>query len=156
MTHSLQKSVRQSRRQEGGFALVTAVLLLILISATVVNTIDFSGEEFQSGGRARATGKNLYAADAGVQLGLTRLNQPRDLSGFSHAMTDGTVVESRARDDASVQDIEPLGAGKPPDGYAITVGSGWVNELFLLEITAVANNSGVTEVESKLSSLQPN
>ncbi len=156
MTRRMHREIRRARRQEGGFALITAVLLLILISATVVNTIDFSGEEFQSGGRARATGKNLYAADAGIQLGLTRLTQPRDLTGFSHTMSDGTVVESRARDDSSVQDIESLGIGEPPEGYGINIGSGYVNELFALEVTAVATNDGVTEVESKLSSLQPN
>jgi hypothetical protein len=143
-------------RREGGFALITAVLLLLLISATVINTIDFSGEEYQSGGRARASTKNLYAADAGIQLGLSRLTQPRDLSAFSHTLSDGTVIESRARDEAAPKDIESVGIGEPPEGYGINIGSGYVNELFLLTVTAEAANGGVTELESKMSSLQPN
>ena len=163
MRARLQRAIRMratrtgaTSRREGGFVLITSVLLLLLISATVVNTIDFSGEEFQSGGRARSSATNLYAADAGIQLGLTRLTQPRDLSGFSYSLTDGTLVESRARDETAVKDIEPLGMGKPPDGYSIEIGKGFVNELFSIQVTAVAANAAVTELESKMASLQPN
>jgi hypothetical protein len=138
-------------------ALVTAVLLLLLISATVISTIEFSGQEYQAGGRARSTARNLYAADSGIQIGLRRIGMsPRNLTAISFNMTDGTLVESKARSDPAPKDMVQLGTGKPPDGYAINVGSGYVNEIFQLNVTAQANNGANTELESKLGSLAPN
>jgi hypothetical protein len=149
-------SSRVSRKRQGGIALVTAVLLLLLISGTIVSTIEFSGGEYQAGGRARATSRNLYAADSGVQLGFIRVAAPRDLSPFTFTLSDGTTVESRARSDASAQPIAAAGIGQPPDGYAINVGTGYVNELFDLNVTASSPAGSVSELESKLALLQPN
>ncbi|MBW1884927.1 MAG: hypothetical protein JRJ58_15455 [Deltaproteobacteria bacterium] len=146
----------RSKRRESGFALVTAVVILVLVSGVVVNLISYSSQELQAGGRLRATLKNLYAADSGVQLSIQRIQLPRDLSAFSYNLTDGTLVESRGRSDAAAMPIEAVGIGAPPDGYSINVGSGFVNELFLLNVTAQAVNRGVVELETKLGSLQPN
>ncbi len=146
----------RSKRRESGFALVTAVVILVLVSGVVVNLISYSSQELQAGGRLRATLKNLYAADSGVQLSMQRIQLPRDLSAFSYNLTDGTLVESRSRSDAAAMPIETAGIGAPPDGYSINVGSGFVNELFLLNVTAQAVNRGVVELETKLGSLQPN
>jgi len=146
----------RSKRRESGFALVTAVVILVLVSGVVVNLISYSSQELQAGGRLRATLKNLYAADSGVQLSMQRIQLPRDLSAFSYNLTDGTLVESRGRSDAAAMPIEAVGIGAPPDGYSINVGSGFVNELFLLNVTAQAVNRGVVELETKLGSLQPN
>jgi hypothetical protein len=147
---------RIDRRREGGIALIVTVLLLLLISASVINTIEFSGDEHAGGGRARATGKTMYAADSGIQLGMSRIALPRDLNAFTFALTDGTTIESRKRSEATPQDIESVGIGKPPDGYAINVGLGYVNEVFDLNVTSMAANGGVAELETKLASLQPN
>lgn len=146
----------KAHRRESGFALVTAIVILVLVSGVVVNLIDYSSQELQAGGRSRATLKNLYAADSGVQLSLQRIQLPRNLTAFSYTMTDGTLVESRSRTDATAQDISPVGVGAPPDGYSINVGGGFVNELFLLNVTAEARNNGVAELEAKLGSLQSN
>ena len=139
-----------------GFALVTAMVVLMLVSAVVVNLIDYSGTERASSARSRSSQKNLFAADSGVQLAFQRIQLPRDLSGFSYAMTDGTVIESRRRTDGAPQAIATAGLGAPPDGYSINVGGGYVNQLFQVNVTAAAANSGISELEAKLGSLQPN
>jgi hypothetical protein len=146
----------RSERRKSGFALVTAVVILLLVSGVVVNLISYSSQEMQAGGRLRATLKNLYAADSGVQLSMQRIQLPRDLTAFSYNLTDGTLVESRSRSDAAAMPIQTVGIGAPPDGYSINVGSGFVNELFLLNVTAQGVNRGVAELETKLGSLQPN
>ena len=143
-------------RGDAGFALVTAMVVLLLVSAVVSNLIGYSGEEAQSSARSRSSLKNLYAADSGIQLSLQRLQLPRDLTAFTYTLTDATLVESRSRGDASPQPIAPVGIGPPPEGYSINVGGGFVNELFLLNVTASASNNGVAELEAKLGSLQPN
>ena len=135
---------------------MTAIVILVLVSGVVVNLIDYSSQELQAGGRSRSTMKSLYAADSGIQLTLQRIQLPRDLTAFSYTMTDGTVVESRARTDASPQAITEADSGPPPDGYSINVGSGFVNELFRTNVTASAMNNGIVELEAKLGSLQPN
>lgn len=146
----------RGRNREAGFALVTAVVILVLVSSVVVNLIDYSSQEMQAGGRSRSTAKNLYSADSGIQLSLQRIQLPRDLTAFSYNMTDGTLVESRSRNDATPQPIETLGPGAPPDGFSINIGGGFVNELFLLNVIALGNSGGVAELEAKLGSLQPN
>jgi len=146
----------RSKARKSGFALVTAVVILVLVSGVVVNLINYSSQELQAGGRLRSTLKNLYAADSGVQLSLQRIQIPRDLSAFTYNLTDGTLVESRSRGDAAPLPIEAVGIGAPPDGYSINIGSGFINELFLLNVTAQALNRGVAELETKLGSLQPN
>jgi hypothetical protein len=145
-----------SRGREAGFALVTALVVMLLVSAVVSNLIGYSSEEAQSSARSRASLKNIYAADSGIQLSLQRLQLPRDLTAFTYALADTTLVESRSRDDAMPQPISAAGIGPPPDGYSINVGGGFVNELFLLNVTASAANNGVAELEAKLGSLQPN
>jgi hypothetical protein len=153
--NSNQRTMRTNQRQRG-FALVTAVVILVLVSSVVVNLIDYSSQEMQAGGRSRTTAKNLYAADSGIQLSLQRIQLPRDLSAFTYNMSDGTLVESRRRSDATPQPIQTLGVGAPPDGFSINVGGGFVNELFQLNAIALGTNSGIAELEAKLGSLQPN
>jgi len=143
-------------RRAGGFALITAMVVMLLVSAVVSNLIGYSGQEAHSSARSRASLENLYAADSGIQLSLQRLQVPRDLSAFTYNMASGTQVQSRSRNDMAPQPIAPAGVGPPPDGYSINVGGGFLNELFLLNVTAVAANNGVTELEAKLGSLQPN
>jgi hypothetical protein len=149
---------REGRRRRGqaGFALVTAIVVLVLVSAVVINLIDYSGEEAFSSARSRAVVKNLYAADSGIEVSMNRIQLPRNLAAFSYTLTDNTRVESRSRSDGSPQPIAAAGVGPPPDGYSINVGGGFVNELFLLNVTSVAANNGVAELEAKLGSLQPN
>lgn len=147
---------RPNRDRRGGFALVTAVVILVLVSSVVVNLIDYSSQELQAGGRSRTTMKNLYAADSGVQLSLQRIQLPRNLTAFTYTLSDGTLVESRSRDDATPQPIAQKDPGAPPDGYAINVGGGFINEIFLLNVFAQGADSGAAELEAKLGSLQPN
>ena len=154
-TNSNGKSRRAAQGREG-FALVTAVVILVLVSSVVVNLIDYSSQELQSGGRARATAKNFYSADSGIQLSMKRIQLPRDLDAFSYNLSDGTLVESKGRDDMAAQPISPAGIGAPPDGYAINIGAGFINELFLLNVMASGVNNGIAELEAKLGSLQPN
>jgi hypothetical protein len=153
------KELRQAGRRgksEAGFALVTAMVVMLLVSAVVSNLIAYSSEESQMSARSRASLANIYAADAGIQLSLQRLQLPRDLTAFSYTLTNATLVESRSRSDGMPQPISFVGIGPPPDGYSINVGGGFVNELFLLNVTAEAANSGVAQLEAKLGSLQPN
>lgn len=146
----------RSGRGESGFALVTAMVVLLLVSSVVSNLIGYAGEEAHSSARSRASIENLYAADSGIQLSLQRLQLPRDLTAFSYTLTNATLVESRSRTDGAPQPITPDGIGPPPDGYSINVGGGFLNELFLLNVTATAANNGIAELEAKLGSLQPN
>jgi hypothetical protein len=147
----------RSGRGDAGFALVTAMVVLLLVSAVVSNLIGYSGEEAQSSARSRTSLKNLYAADSGIQLSLQRLLLPVDLTAFTYTLTDATLVESRSRGDASPQPIARNGNGPPPEGYSINIGpGGFHNELFLLNVTASASNNGVAELEAKLGSLRPN
>jgi hypothetical protein len=152
----LNRMNRRSGQRRSGFALVTAVVILVLVSSVVVNLIDYSSQEMQAGGRSRDTAKNLYSADSGIQLSMQRIQLPRDLTAFAYNLTDGTRVESRGRNDATPQPIDQLEPGPPEDGYSINVGAGFINELFLLNVIALGNNSGVAELEAKLGSLQPN
>ncbi len=139
---------------EQGMALLVTVFVLLLVGTIAVAAIHHSGEESTAGGRARATMRNLYAADSGVQLALVRIAQnPPDTTAFSVNLDGGRNVQSRTRADATPQPLALSGIGPPPEGYAITIGAGYVNELYLVSVTSTAPNSTVSELEAKLARL---
>jgi hypothetical protein len=150
----------QKGRDEDGIALITVVLVLALVSTLAVSAIEQTGQELQAGGRSRATTRALFAADAGVQVAMDRVVSPRDLTPIDFALNDGTVghaVQSRSRDDAAPENIAQEGFGQPPEGYSINLGSGFVNEVFKVNITASSNpGNTLAEVEAKLGVLTAN
>jgi hypothetical protein len=159
MKASTLRSNREAR-DEDGIALITVVLILALVSTLAVSAIEQTGQELQAGGRSRATTRALFAADSGVQLAMDRVTSPRDLTPIDFTLNDGTTshaVQSRARDVAAPQDIAQEGFGEPPEGYSINLGSGFVNEVFRVNVTASSNpGNTLAEVEAKLGVLTSN
>lgn len=144
------------RRREGGVALITAVLILVLVATVAVAALKSSEQELRAGGRSRSTMNSFYAAEAGIEYAENRIRAPRDLSPFSFTLSDGTTVQSRKRDQASPQKIEDDGLGNPPAGYSINIGSGFQNELFNLNVTASRPNTPTSEIEVKVGFLTTN
>ena len=145
---------RSTHRREG-MALITTILILMLVGATALATIKTSSEEMMAGGRSRSVIKSLYAAEAGVQLAHTRIRAPRDLSAFSISV-DGATVESRSRDQTGTQAIDEGGLGRPPSGYSVNIGSGYVNQIYAVDVTASAASLPTTEVQVRLGMLTAN
>ena len=52
-------------------------------------------------------------------------------------------------------DYHPL-TGKPPGGYAINIGAGFVNETYKLNVTSTRSNLPTTEVEVRIGMLGAN
>ncbi len=148
--------VRSARRREGGVALVTAVLILVLVAMVAIAAIESSEQELRAGGRSRSTMTSFYAAEAGVEYAENRLRTPRDLSAFSFALSDGTTVQSRKREQGSPQLIQESGLGNPPAGYSINIGSGFQNELFTVNVTASRPSTPTSEIEVKAGVLTTN
>jgi hypothetical protein len=147
----VKNRIPSDRRRSDGMALLVTVFVLLLVGAVAVAAIHHSGEEFAAGGRTRATMRNLYAADSGIQLALTRIStDPPDLSPLNFSVGPGRSVRSGVRTDASPQPLVPAGFGPPPEGNSINIGAGFSNELFLVTVTASAASGGIAELESKL------
>ncbi len=145
-----------THKREGGLALVTAVLILILVSTVAISGLKSSEQELRSGGRSRSSLNSFYAAEAGVEYAENRIRAPRDLSAFSFTLTDGTTVQSRSRDQSTPQDIAEAGLGNPPPGYSLNIGSGFQNELFEMNVTASRANLPTSEIEVKVGILTTN
>ncbi len=146
----------RARSRKEGIALITSVLILILVATVAVSGLRSSEQELRSGGRSRSSHASFYAAEAGVEYAENRIRAPRDLSAFSFTLTDGTVVESRSRDQATPQDIMEAGLGNPPPGYSLNIGSGFQNELFQMNVTAARANLPTSEIEVKVGVLTTN
>ena len=132
-------------------ALLVTVFVLLLVGAVAVAAIHHSGEESAAGGRTRATMRNLYAADSGIQLALTRIAQsPPTTVPFSVNLQGGHTAQSRARTDATPQPLVQAGYGPPPDGFELGT---YFNELYLVTVTSSSPNGGTAELEAKLSRL---
>lgn len=134
-------------RREEGIALITVVLVIFLLTASALSSVDFTEQESRASGQSRATMRSLYAADAGIQLALSRIQPPEDLSAFTFALADGTVVESRRRADGAPQPLGAPGAARPPDGYDISM---FQFNVYQLNVTAVGNNDLTSELEAKV------
>ena len=145
------------RKRQGGAALFITALILMLVGMLAVTSIYNSEQESVGGARARSTSRTFYAADAGIQLALTRLAEsPPDLTSFDIDLADGANVQSRSRQEATPVELKQVGLGKPPEGYGVNVGSsaGYINRIFLVRTTATSGGSTV-ELEAKLSRTEP-
>jgi len=139
-----------AKKREQGIALITVVLVIFLLTASALSSVDFTEQESRASGQSRATMRSLYAADAGIQLATSRIQPPEDLSAFTFALADGTVVESRKRSDGAPQAIGGATAGRPPDGYEVNAGTGFQFNVYQLNVTAVGNNDLTSELEAKV------
>lgn len=140
---------------EHGIALLITLLVMVLVSGVAIAAMHNSREEMMAGGRSRSVITSLFAAEAGVQFAERRLLPPRDLSAFSISVGSMTV-ESRERDVGSPQALSSGGIGKPPSGYSINIGAGFVNEVFEVHSTAADARLPTTELEVRLGLLVPN
>ena len=142
-------------RGEEGFALLITLLVMVLVSSVAIAAMNTSREEMMAGGRSRSVITSVFAAESGLQFAERRLLPPRDLSSFSISVASMTV-ESRERDQGSPQALASGGIGKPPSGYSINIGAGFVNEIFEVHSTAANSRLPTTELEVRLGLLTPN
>jgi hypothetical protein len=138
------------RRREQGVTLLITVILILLVGVLVLTSIGHSGDESVAGARARASSRALYAADGGMQLAFSRVTTtPINTNPID--INIGTVnVQSRTRADAGPQSLNSLGSGPPPEGYGVNAGSGFVSELFLVDVTSLGPTGSTAELQSKL------
>ena len=145
------------RRDEAGIALLVTVFVLLLIGAVAIAAIGHSGQEATASATSRVNKRTFHGADAGIQVALRRLAaEPPDQVPFDLDLGGGRIVQSRTRTDATPQPIPRLGLGPPPEGFSINVGSGYVNEIFLTNVTATSPNATTVELEAKLGRLSAN
>ena len=148
-----RETTKRQAKRDGGIALITVVLVIFLLTASGLASVDFTEQESRASGQSRATMRSLYAADAGIQLAISRIQPPEDLTAFSFALADGTVVESRKRSDGAPLVIgrgNGPGAAPPPDGFEINQGSGFSLKVHEINVTAVGNNELTSELEAKI------
>ena len=144
------------RREEAGIALLVTVFVLLLIGAIAIAAIGHSGQEARSSATSRANKQTLHGADTGIQVAHRHLaDEPPNQAAFDLDL-GGMSVQSRTRADATPQPIARLGVGPPPDGMSINIGSGFINEIYLTNVTSSSLNSTTVEVEAKLGRLSAN
>lgn len=140
---------RRRRERESGIAMITVVLIIFLLMASALSAVDFTEQESRASGQSRATMRSLYAADAGIQLAISRV-ATQDFSAFSFNLADGTNVESRSRSDAAAQPLADGLAGGVPDGMGFGVGIGYQLMVYPMNVTAAGRNDLTSELEAKV------
>lgn len=140
----------RDRRREQGVTLLITVILILLVGILVLTSIAHSGDESVAGARARSTARALHAADGGMQLALARITQSPPNTGAIDITIGNMSVQSRTRAQGTPQAIDSLGQGPPPEGYGVNTGSGYVSELFRVDITSLGPTGSTAELESKL------
>ncbi len=131
------------------------VFILLLVGAVAIAALENSGEEAAASGRSRAATRAVYAADAGVELAMSHIAaSPPDVTAFDVDLGGGRLVQSRTRADTSPQPIAMAGMGPPPEGYAINTGSGYVNEVYLVNVTSPSPDGTTAEIEARLGRLE--
>jgi Tfp pilus assembly protein PilX len=140
-------------RREAGSALMVTTLILLLVGMLVLGSIRDSEQESTAGARSRAASRTLYAAEAGIQLALTRLIQtPPNLDAFNVPLADGATVQSRTRAEGAPSDIDQVGLGQVTEGFSLNVGGGAtsLSRVYELNVTAAYANSAAAELEARL------
>ena len=133
-------------------ALFMAVFILTLVSMVALAGIQNSENESVAGGRSRSTLRMLHAADAGIEYAAARVAK-NNFAPFSIDLGDGRTVESRRRSEGSAQSLSEAGLGLPPEGFALPSGggtTGYVTNVYQVNITATSSDGSVVELESKM------
>lgn len=142
-------------RNQEGVALIVAVLLLIVMSAIGLASMDHSGAESEGTARSRRTTVTFHAADAGIQRGFSQvLDNPPLLTAFQGTFADGTAYRSGPRTAASAQPIPSPDVGPPPAGYEINVGSGYTSQVFLNQASSFGPGNATADLEARYSKLE--
>ncbi|TMA23038.1 MAG: hypothetical protein E6J87_25630 [Deltaproteobacteria bacterium] len=140
------------RRREAGAALLVTVLVLVLVAMLGFAALRNAEGESTGGARSVSFTKAYHAAEAGIELALTRLLQsPPNLNPIDVSLTTATV-QSRRREQTAAQPLQQVGnGGSPVEGYSLNVGVnvGAVQRVFVVDSTAIDSRSTV-EVEAKL------
>ena len=142
------------RRGERGAALIVTSIVLLLVGMLALTSIKDSEQESTASARSRASSRTLYAADAGIQLALSRLVQnPPNLTAFDVDLADGANVQSRTRTETVAAPIAPVGTGSGKEGYGLGVGSGATSKstVYEVNVTATYANAAAAELEARLS-----
>jgi hypothetical protein len=146
-----RRSTSRRPESERGSGLLITMLVMLMVGAVAVAAIERAGEESTAGGRSRATVRNFYAADAGIQLARMRLSaNPPNLDPFSIVLEGGRRVESRRRAEGAPQPLTRDGFGPPPDGFSLNSDSPFLNEVYLINITSTTPGGTTTEIEAKV------
>ena len=141
----------RTRKTERGSGLLITMLVVLLVGAVAVASIEQAGQEAAAGGRTRSTVRNLYAADSGIELARVRLAEnPPNTDAFSVVLEDGRRIESRRRTEALPQPLSQDGFGPPPDGYELNAGSSFHNAIYLINITSTTPGGTTAEIEAKI------
>lgn len=138
------------RKREQGVALLITLMLILLVGVLVLTSIGHSGDESVAGARARATARALYAADGGMQLAFARVTQQPPVTTPIDITIGNMSVQSRTRADAAAQNLDSLGSGPPPEGYGVNTGSGYVSEVFRVNMTSLGPTGSTAELQAKL------
>lgn len=149
----MPRNPTQASRGEEGIALLVAVLLLLVLSAVAVASIDHSGSEAELSGRMRRTMATFQAADGGIEFAESRLARtPPRLDPFNVTYANGSTVRSGTRTDGAAQQIISAGVGPPPEGFSINLGSsGYAASLYRTAVTGSDIGTGTVELEAKYS-----
>jgi hypothetical protein len=132
----------EGERSERGVALILTILLLLIVSAIAVSSLNRAGDELQVGGNARRQLRNVAAAEAALKMVGQQLLQaqseqaakaPIMVSNFAPDMGNNTIVRTGSvGDDGYAKEIELVGytekalviGGQAPPGrriYRVTV-----------------------------------
>ncbi len=135
--------------------MITAMLLLLLLSAVAVAGVQHAGSDLGSAGHLRRGAVTFHAADGGLQVAISQIAQdPPDHNSFSIVMDDGTRVRSGASTDGVPQPLIRGGTGLPPEGYALNLGSGYVSRRHGATVTALSAGSASVELEAAFRTLE--
>lgn len=137
-------------RREEGVALLITVILILLVGLLVLTSLSHTGDESVAGARSRSASRALHAADGGLQIALSHIAQDPANTNPIDITVGNMSVQSRTRADGSAQNLTALGAGLPPEGYGINTGSGYVSELFQVDMTSLGPTGSTVELQSKL------
>ena len=134
--------------------MILTILLLLLISGIGIAAIEHAGDESVLAGSSRRWTRTFFAADAGIQMALSRISQnPPDLTQFNFTIDNNSTTVFSGTNAGGPAPMQSVGVGAPPDGYSINLGTGFQSRLYKAEVAARGPANSVMELEAKFGKL---
>jgi len=138
---------KKTLRNERGIALIVALMILLVLTLIGISAISTTTFENRISGNERVGNNAFYAAEAGIEVGFSRLPT---VSSFSGSAGDANY-QSGALSDTTPQSSVYLGKTVVPEGESIEL-----NDAELYQLNATGRYMGARkEIEAHVRYLHP-
>ena len=156
------KNHSETERSESGVALLLTILLLLIVSAIGVSSLNRAGDELQVASASRRQLRNVAAAEAALKLvgeqlfqaqgGSTAASAPILVNNFAPEMGSNTIVRTGTiGDDGTAKEVQFIGTASGANGDLRVGYQPTKRRIYRVNVVATDPSGGNVQLQAQFS-----